>query len=628
MIPLGTFGKHIDFILLLIGSLFVIPFLVFPYTVDPYLTPQFLVWSILTFILFGTICARHILGPNRLIPASTKRILFPLYFGYFLFALLSLTQATNAAEGVYEVLKIFVSLVFLFVCVILFSRHPDYKFIFIKCITLTAFLLTLIGLYHYFTIAYGKSGIDILVSVRGTIGHKNLLSSAILLTFPFCLYCFFSFHIFWRIFSGLTAAMSLTLILLLQARAVWLAGVLSCACVFVLVLFLRKEFAFSKKYTLRFLAPLILILVICAGSAWYFASKSDALEYLTQRTNPSTLFSKGTGFERMLIWKKSFLGIRDRPLLGHGAGNWRITLPSYGLQNLTQRSFKYVYFQRPHNDFIWVLYETGIFGFLFYVSIFAVAFIYLIKTLRSHSQLSCRYFALCLFSALIAYIVVASFSFPKERIFHSIMLLFILAIIITLYNESRPSRPHLVGPAFTAVSILSLVPLIMAILIGYCRFRSEILTKQAYEARNRYDYPQVIDKIDKAYSPFAALDPVSAPLQWYKGEAHYLMGNYREALVDYKMAYEAHPYHIHVLNNLATCYEELQDHDRAIFYYQKALSIFPEFEETLINLGATYYNSGRYELAYQTLIQCNPRSENPKLKLYLETVKKELDTSK
>jgi tetratricopeptide (TPR) repeat protein len=82
------------------------------------------------------------------------------------------------------------------------------------------------------------------------------------------------------------------------------------------------------------------------------------------------------------------------------------------------------------------------------------------------------------------------------------------------------------------------------------------------------------------------------------------------------------------LNNLATCYELQGNHDEAIKYYNKALKLYPQFDETLINLGATYYNTGRYEEAYETLLRCDPNTKDPRLEEYLKFVRKKLDKDK
>jgi len=154
---------------------------------------------------------------------------------------------------------------------------------------------------------------------------------------------------------------------------------------------------------------------------------------------------------------------------------------------------------------------------------------------------------------------------------------------------------------------------------------AEICTKRALAARKAKAWPAVINEIDKGYSPFATIDPMSTPLKWYRGEANFLMNNIPQALEDFKQAYKAHPHHIHVLNNLGTCYEMGGEHEKAVFYYKKALEMFPYFEDALINLGAAYYNTGRYKEAYETLLRCNPDTQDSRLKQYLEITKKEID---
>jgi tetratricopeptide (TPR) repeat protein len=133
----------------------------------------------------------------------------------------------------------------------------------------------------------------------------------------------------------------------------------------------------------------------------------------------------------------------------------------------------------------------------------------------------------------------------------------------------------------------------------------------------------VIQEIDEAYSSYATLDPMVTPLPWYRGVAHFSKNNTVAALDDFKRAYAIHPYHIHVLNNLATCYETSGDHFAAIEFYNKALAISPRFEESLLNLTAVYFNLGNYEEAYQTILKCGD-SKNPKVKLFLAAVKSKI----
>ena len=77
---------------------------------------------------------------------------------------------------------------------------------------------------------------------------------------------------------------------------------------------------------------------------------------------------------------------------------------------------------------------------------------------------------------------------------------------------------------------------------------------------------------------------------------------------------------LHVINNLGTCYAKLQDYDKAIDYYQRALVIAPRFEKAIINLGAVYFQMGKYKLARETLLRGIKNNPQSKATAYLKMV--------
>ena len=168
----------------------------------------------------------------------------------------------------------------------------------------------------------------------------------------------------------------------------------------------------------------------------------------------------------------------------------------------------------------------------------------------------------------------------------------------------------------------------VSIVVGYERMNAEIHTKKALAARNQNNWPVVIKEIESAESVFSNIDPMSTPLSWYKGLALFSQNDTKGALVQFARAHLIHPYHIHVLNNIGTCYEVLGNHDKALNFYKKALSISPNFEESLINMSAVYYTMGDYKKALAALEQCPKDSSNPKLSKYLEIVNKKLNAHK
>lgn len=107
-----------------------------------------------------------------------------------------------------------------------------------------------------------------------------------------------------------------------------------------------------------------------------------------------------------------------------------------------------------------------------------------------------------------------------------------------------------------------------------------------------------LDRIDRRYY---AMDPSSAPVVWYRGVARFEMGDQAAALDEFRSALEVHPNHVHVLNNIATCYALRGEHEVAIRTYKRAIEIAPRFEEARVNLGFLLHSLARDQEAYELL---------------------------
>jgi len=602
---------HFEFSILVGITVLFMPFLGTGLTIDPVLMPRFVIWSLATFILCVCFAIRLCTKAGAADINILRRMIFFAFGGYFLFILISLSKATNITEGVHEALKTFVSIAYLFFAANILKNNKSYIPILVKTMITAAVLLCAISIFECIKNNY--------VFESATMAHRNLLSSALFLMLPFCLYAIFAFRNYWGIAGVISGSLILSIILLLKTRSVWAGFLVSTAAAAIVIAFLFKKIVTSKdtrSLIFRrslYITVVFIIILICANvnSPGHSVKQVQSTESIK---------------ERFLIWAKSTDLIRDNLIFGVGAGNWKIALPSYGLENLTERSFKRDFFQRPHNDYIWVLSETGIFGFLLYFSIFVITTVYIIKIMIYSSHTNDKLLSFFIFWGIVGYMIISFFSFPKERIFHSIVLMLMMAIVVSIYHQTFASKRTVPRPLMAALIVPSLFVLQFAVINGYVRMSAEVYTKRAFAARMAQDWPAVILEIDKGYSAFATLDPTSTPLKWYRGEANFVQNNMPQSLEDYKEAYKANPHHIHVLNNLGSAYEVIGDHDRAVYYYQKALEIFPQFEEALINLGATFYNSGRYEEAYEVLRRCNPKTEDLRLKKYLKIVKKELDS--
>ena len=130
------------------------------------------------------------------------------------------------------------------------------------------------------------------------------------------------------------------------------------------------------------------------------------------------------------------------------------------------------------------------------------------------------------------------------------------------------------------------------------RYKGDLHMTNALKYKSSRDWDKMIDKLDMAYNQYLYdIDNTTTPLHWYYGIAYFNKGEVNMAFDYFKKAYSINPYHLHVINNLATCYGYNNDYIKAKELYEECLSISPRFEEAALNLSAIYYNF------YKRLIQ-------------------------
>ena len=548
------------------------------------------------------------------------RVIFPVFICYLFVSALSLIKAINLAEGIFEWLKIFLSMTFLYVASLIIGSNKNSILILTKSVVVTGMILAVIGICQYYHIAFNTIPGNFVV--YATMAHKNLFASALFLTSPFVLYGVLKFSGCWRVMSLASIAFICFSIAITKTRTVWLAMTLSMIIITLFVTYHHKKIKiFNRRRSFYFKTSLCLLVVFvsvilfavlshytCAGkmSLSIFRAHHVRLErFVPFTTSISSLASLN---ERVMLWKKSLKMIKADPLFGVGLGQWKIVFPNYGEIERGRESdngLNKVCTQRPHNDYLWVLSEAGFLGFICYLSIFVILIFYILSIIFKSKDTDKKVFSILMLFGVIGYMVLSSFSFPKERIFHTIFLMLITACILSIYHQSFPIQKKVTYSRVLTLNIPLLVILAFCMIFGYARLGSEVHAREALSAHKVKHWDRVISEIDKVDSWFYNMDPVSTPLFWYRGIANFSSNNIIEALEDFKMAYEAHPNHIHVLNNLGTCYALLKDYEKAVEYYQKVLAISPRFEGTRINLSVAYYRMGKYRQAYNSLLLCD-----------------------
>ncbi len=602
-----------------------LPFLYSSRTLDPTLLPRFIALAAVLLVCLLFFIRRYWLF-SRVLPAGLhRRVLILAMCGYLLFTAVSIFQAANAAEAVFEFLKICLWAGGFFIFIFILYKNRSAITLLCRLIAIATGGLSIIALAQYSGLAFAT--IPGNGPLYATMANKNQLAAVLCLMFPFTLYAVFHGGTVWRIVTAAAVVLSVAVIVLSNTRAAWVAILAATPAAIIVFLVcarrtreLRGQLTAHWKKILIPAAGLVLAVVIFSSPLL----RKSGQQSVPERLHSIVTMSDRSTHERLALWEKSLDMFADHPLFGVGPGNWKLNIPRYGTDDLHTKS-GIMFYQRPHNDYLWVLTESGIFALVCYVVIFAAALICCIRVAYSGTDRHDVILAVLMVFGLIAYLALGFFSFPKERISHLLLSSLMLGMVLIIHSRTFPRAGALPRGMMLSIGFGLFLCCTGGLIVGAIRLNAEIHTKNALAARLAGDWPTVIDEIDRAASSLAPLDPTSTPLAWYRGAANFSLGRIDEALVDLTAAYRANPNHIHVLNNIAACYARKNEHEQAIKYYHEALALFPSFEETLINLAATYYNAGRYDEALAEIQKIDSQTTDSRYQLYLEKIQRKLN---
>lgn len=612
---------------------FILPVILCPAILDPFYFPKILFLSLIQIII-----SLYLIFNRRLIQQKAQKIpiIFTIWLTLILVSIVSGFVAVNFSEFLSTVNTFILLGLLAFNTYFLVDGETESFAFLAKFAIISGLFLSLVCLFQFYNIGFTWLPGSLLP--YGFMGHKNIFSAWLFLLMPFVTFLLNEKKLSWRLLSMIAIALMTFDIVIIQSRATWLALLLF---VFILLLsavtvLLTKEynvphpFSFLKNSIISgLIVTFVVVLTFSAGLRQRIPDSNDGVLKLEERTKSIAKFSEDTSAtERILAWKNSLLMAKDHPYIGVGAGNWKIRLPEYGLGGYFSniQSGYYVYLQ-PHNDFLSVLCETGIFGLAAYLTFFGVLIFYSIREIVRKSSMREIFLISLLLAAIFGYLVISFFGFPKDRI-ELFTLMFFIAVLITgisfypdnqdANSDSKHNGKRVIF--INSVLIFAIIYSIFSAIFSLIRMDSEMFARRAIIDRSKHNWVQVIDEIDKAYYPtFSSMDPMATPLPFYRAEADYCLFNYRQAITDYTKSLKIHPFHLHSNNDIGTCYEKIGEHQKALDYYAKALKISPHFDYTFINIAAVYYNLGNYQKAYEAISKCDTNSSN-KIKIYKQII--------
>ena len=327
--------------MLFLTGLVIVSFAYTNFVIDDALIGRFLVLNVMLILVVPFLSA----------PGADKIVRTPLigfYFLFFCFNVLSTAWAINAEEGFFESFKILFGLLIFILTIILHTRSELFFNNLLKVSLLTFVGYALIILFEVSTYEFKTYSRLEMEAITGINGNKNELAGFLFLLLPFLALGVFNLSRPLNLLSLLGCVLNLIFILMLQSRAVW-AGVVTVGLVSSILFAIYGPTNFGYKGVL-------------AGTlgAVIFIGVISFLIYSSQSKLPGATKSMS---ERKALWENTYEMFKENPVAGVGAGNWRINFGNYTLRGYDNWQAGLRIPDRPHNDFLWVLAETGLIGF-------------------------------------------------------------------------------------------------------------------------------------------------------------------------------------------------------------------------------------------------------------------------
>ena len=523
--------------------------------------------------------------------------------------IISLYQTTHPLDSLFEIMYQ-LALVHLFFIAMSALKKED-VFALLWTITLTGMLVSIIGILQYHNLAFTE--IPSNGQPSSTFGYRNFAAMYLIGAIPLALIIFIQSNtITQKAFSA--GALSTMLIFLMYTRTRGAWGGFGMACLIILgIVLLHPQFRHFLKEALSASQSshknYLLIGGLCAVAI--FAPLSPQFSDIgTQRfdekksditTAVTSVFQTGGDRGRWQMWSNTLKLIADHPILGVGPGGWKRVYPHYDQGAMIRQNSSPV---RPHNDYLWIAAESGIIGFILYISFFAIVFI----TLYHQSFMSSHIIQTSLFAiAILAILGHSLFSFPKEHP-QSAMLLYALCGIVMGWQTIHKPRHHKWGASLAIVFALHALGA-SALCYRHILFDHEYANALIAEDHNDWQAVEMAVQKGLSYGEFRSHMWIIA------GRAAENRQQYDRAEKAYATALILSPYSWHAHNGLGIVFKRQNHFDQALAHYLEALRYFPgENNPNSVgirtNLGALYKSMGKLpeaEIEYRQILATNPQ---------------------
>jgi O-antigen ligase len=531
------------------------------------------------------------------------RIVFILGIAYGIWNMISLFTATNQQQAYYGISRHFLNMLLLFIVSQIAANEESYLVRLCQLLSVAAIIHSLIGVCQFYDVAFN----DIPGNFKpyGLMGNRNLYGTAQVLLLPFSIFSLYKSSKPWKYIAGLAIAGIAVSAILSQTRSAWLAGLVSVIGGLILVLLYspgnRKKWIKGTVVSFAAIAALAFLLITTDKEGELSRSlKERTGNMFTADTTGGYTAAADNINERLKIWSKTTELIKANWLTGVGAGNWKIDVAKYGTEGLSWAEGKYVP-DSPHNDYLLVIAESGIPGALIYLGMWLLIGVIAFKTIIKSQTEERRILNIVMVAGLAGFALDSMFSFPSERIEHSLYVYLMAGIIIGSFISNfngAPQKFRLKNWQLAIFGVIAAFNLFLS--IKKYSFEKHLVLSKLYEdqgvkQQNANAFQLSIEEGNKGKNAFVSVSPNGFPIEAFIGLSYKGLKKYPEALKEMSTAINYHPYNKALLINKGTVYTVMNKYDTAIQYYNRALKLTPKFDVIYFNLAMNYFHLQKYQ---------------------------------
>ncbi|RMB62721.1 hypothetical protein EAX61_03855 [Dokdonia sinensis] len=542
---------------------------------------------------------------------------FGAYALFFIVALASIFNTINFSEGVKDIARVGITLIGVFNLYLTFQLAPQRLFQFlVKVVHVVVFLIGIQIVYHFIDNWDVQRTVPLLKETEMLFGNRNVTAAFLAITLPFIIWGVLKHTERWRYMSIATLFVGFTALFYVGARSAMLSTTITFS---LLILYLFIDGIRTGTLSRKLKYPLLPIMgILIAG--FLLVTNTNRLDK-TQANSYKNILTTASGDEngvaiirepaqsstggvdsgRFTYFEMAINDFKANPVMGVGLGNWKLTSKDlyFGRSDVD----RFLYPLRVHSDFLQVLAETGILGFLPYLLMFVILAGSILLLFFKHQDSENRWMYLVLIFALMAYGLDATINFPMERTPIQGLFAIIAAVIVAFKGaadavgvdkEERAQRSLPLVPVVLGLGIVGA----LAAVISFAKYQSYVhqnyvladtMGKNLMTADYTYTYDQAKNRLDG----FFEIAGVGRPNEHVVAMYAMSEGNDKLALNHLDKSIKLAPHHYESKMLKAIIYGQREkDLDSAIYYSKQGFEKYPAIKNNYVILLNAYREKG------------------------------------